>query len=412
MAVFNEDVYFANKLASLNATPGGTQYTDASMREAFSNAGLTAEQHYEQFGRDEQINPYAAGGLTAPTTGATQVATTPTAVQSQTFDEGIYWQNKADDLNANSQSGRTDWDATAVKNYAEDGGFTAQSHYDQFGKDEGISPYGYQEVEDVVPSLVNYGLDQIRPGSDYNTPATQSRDILSEMIDKNDPYMQSAVNYAQEAASGVGRVNSSYAAGAATRAAIDAAAPLAQQDALTAANFNINEQTASSGLVRDSVQNEYNINTASNLAEVNAASAAIADTSALVREQLVQDATMERLNVGNQNAVDAALLNADASATANFNTTYGSMSQQLTQGLASIDAANMDAPDALAAKNDLIATFNHNVLGLVNITNAGLNQYDITWEPNVSLEAGGSEVPLPETVDDVNTWNPTNENNR
>jgi len=280
--------------------------------------------------------------------------------------------------------------------------------------DEGLTPpqLTTPQLTSPQPSLVNYGLDQIRPGSDYNTPATQSRDILSEMIDKNDPYMQSAVNYAQEAASGVGRVNSSYAAGAATRAAIDAAAPLAQQDALTAANFNINEQTASSGLVRDSVQNEYNINTASNLAEVNAASAAIADTSALVREQLVQDATMDRLNADNQNAIDAALLNADASATANFSTTYGSMSQQLTQGLSSIDAANMDAPDALAAKNDLIATFNHNVQGLLNITNAGLSQYQLTWEPNVSLEAGGFEVPLPETVDDVNTWNPTNENNR
>jgi len=261
MAVFNEDVYFANKLASLNATPGGTQYTDASMREAFSNAGLTAEQHYEQFGRDEQINPYAAGGLTAPTTGAT---TTPTAVQSQTFDEGIYWQNKADDLNANSQSGRTNWDATAVKNYVEDGGFTAQSHYEQFGKDEGVSPYGYQEAEVVPPPIVDsrtYGdvanEMELRDGLDYVDPNKSTvAGQLEQLFADESSYLEQARLGAERQAASRGMLNSSMAAGAGEAAAIQAALPIAEQDAGTYAAAQGRQQE---GEITSTIQGEaYN----------------------------------------------------------------------------------------------------------------------------------------------------------
>lgn len=222
----------------------------------------------------------------------------------------------------------------------------------------------------------------IQPGSNYMDRSTTSADRLTNMIDENSPYIQSAVNYANEASSGRGRINSSYAAGAGTRAAIDAAAPFAQQDAQTAAQFNLQEQTAESQLVRDNAQNEANALTASKLAETN-----------LVREQLVQDATMARLNVSNQHAIDTALTNADAEATSNFNTVYGAMSQQLTQGLANIDSSDID--NAQAAKDALIAAFNHNVLGLINITNAGLGDYQIEWEPNTSIAAGGTTTDPP-----------------
>lgn len=59
-STFNQNTYLANKVAQLNqnAQDGRTNWTPGEVYQAMGASGMTPEEHFEQFGRAENINPY------------------------------------------------------------------------------------------------------------------------------------------------------------------------------------------------------------------------------------------------------------------------------------------------------------------------------------------------------------------
>ena len=70
---------------------GKDDWTAADVQKAFSDAGLTAWEHYLQFGTDEGVNP------------------------NETLDVQAYYEAKAAQLNETEYQDRTDWTADDVK---------------------------------------------------------------------------------------------------------------------------------------------------------------------------------------------------------------------------------------------------------------------------------------------------------
>lgn len=79
---------------------------------------------------------------------------------------------------------------------------------------------------------------------DVNQPTDTVSGQLTTLLDKNSPYIQQARNMAARQANSRGLINSSIAAGAGEEAAINAALPIAQQDATTYLNQGQTNQAA------------------------------------------------------------------------------------------------------------------------------------------------------------------------
>lgn len=112
---FDADEYYALKAAQLNAMndgagfePNGNAWTAAQAKQAINDAGLSAWDHYVQYGSKEGVSP------------------------SNSLDEGKYLQAKADALNAGNYEGRNDWTPEQVKAAIEEGGMTVLDHYEQY----------------------------------------------------------------------------------------------------------------------------------------------------------------------------------------------------------------------------------------------------------------------------------------
>lgn len=112
---FNADEYYALKAAQLNAMnngagfePNGNAWTAAQAEQAIKDAGLSAWDHYVQYGSKEGVSP------------------------SNSLDEGKYLQAKADALNAAKYEGRNDWTPEQVKAAIEQGGMTVLDHYEEY----------------------------------------------------------------------------------------------------------------------------------------------------------------------------------------------------------------------------------------------------------------------------------------
>lgn len=112
---FNADEYYALKAAQLNAMnngagfePNGNAWTAAQAEQAIKDAGLSAWDHYVQYGSKEGVSP------------------------SNSLDEGKYLQAKAEALNAAKYEGRNDWTSEQVKAAIEQGGMTVLDHYEQY----------------------------------------------------------------------------------------------------------------------------------------------------------------------------------------------------------------------------------------------------------------------------------------
>ncbi|MEG1610346.1 MAG: hypothetical protein RR317_04110, partial [Bilophila sp.] len=102
--LFNVKEYYAAKAAQLNAE-GGAKWTDASVKDAFEKAGLSAWDHYMQYGDVEGINP------------------------SNQFDDVKYYAAKAVAMNAEKFEGKTDWNATSVEALFEKQNMNPLDHY-------------------------------------------------------------------------------------------------------------------------------------------------------------------------------------------------------------------------------------------------------------------------------------------
>ena len=123
ISYFNEPFYLKEKLAQLKVVDpngdlnGGKPWTTTSeVQAAFTANGLTAEQHFEQYGQYEGLAPVAE------------------------FVADEYLAMKAAQLNSIKQDGKSDWTADSALAAIQGAGLSAWSHYVQYGDKEGISP--------------------------------------------------------------------------------------------------------------------------------------------------------------------------------------------------------------------------------------------------------------------------------
>lgn len=154
---FDKDFYLQQKLTQLQQAEGGAEFeTRADVEAAFEASGLTAEQHYVQFGAAEDLNPNA------------------------NFDTNVYLNQKLAQL----QEAGEDFSSTAdVLEAIQAAGLSPLSHYNQFGAFEGVSPNrdfnvpayladklaqlqeqgveGFDSVDDVLASFQAAGLSPL-----------------------------------------------------------------------------------------------------------------------------------------------------------------------------------------------------------------------------------------------------------
>ena len=129
-ALFDAETYYANKLASLQSNAEtAEEWADKTVddvKAAFDEAGLSAWEHYQQYGTAEGINPSAE------------------------FDTAKYLQAKADALNA--AGGDKVWTAEDVAEAFADAGLNALEHYELYGKSgaEGEVAEGYNPAPIVT----------------------------------------------------------------------------------------------------------------------------------------------------------------------------------------------------------------------------------------------------------------------
>lgn len=123
VSYFNESFYLKEKLAQLKVVDpngdlnGGKPWaTTSEVQAAFTANGLTAEQHFEQYGQYEGLSPVAE------------------------FVADEYLAMKAAQLNSIKQDGKSDWTADSALAAIQGAGLSAWSHYVQYGDKEGISP--------------------------------------------------------------------------------------------------------------------------------------------------------------------------------------------------------------------------------------------------------------------------------
>ncbi|MFC0268582.1 hypothetical protein [Kushneria aurantia] len=277
---FNTQQYLKNKAAQMNrsAEKGRTDWGVSDVESAFDKANLTAEQHYNQFGRKEGVTD-------------TMPSTSPAAKSSGSnsngfgFDTRTYLQNKRDQLNRSAKDGRTDWTTDDVRHAFDDANLTAQEHYQRYGVNEGVSPLdrnastssaqptntGFNDgiyiqrkvqqlnrtaeggrtdwtVEDVERALADsnltpqqhyqrYGvLEGISPSVTPENRVTHeqtSAGQLEDILKSDSALMKQARTQGEQRANSRGLLNSSLAGQASQAAMISAAAPFARQDAQT-----------------------------------------------------------------------------------------------------------------------------------------------------------------------------------
>lgn len=123
VSYFNEPFYLKEKLAQLKVVDpngdlnGGKPWaTTSEVQATFTANGLTAEQHFEQYGQYEGLNPVAE------------------------FVADEYLAMKVAQLNSIKQDGKSDWTADSALAAIQGAGLSAWSHYVQHGDKEGISP--------------------------------------------------------------------------------------------------------------------------------------------------------------------------------------------------------------------------------------------------------------------------------
>src|SRR5690606_26091747 len=149
---FVKEDYLASKLAQLIELDAETygEWTTEQVEEAITLAGLTPEEHFNEFGAEELTSPNAY------------------------FDANYYLAAKADALNASEGGG--EWTAETVAEAFAEAGLTPWTHFQLHGWAEGVNPSAdfdvnaYLEakaadaevtVEDVKEAFIANGFDPI-----------------------------------------------------------------------------------------------------------------------------------------------------------------------------------------------------------------------------------------------------------
>jgi hypothetical protein len=208
---FDNTAYLNNKVAQLNKTgqDGRNNWTVAGAQKAISDAGMSLQDHYQQYGKDEGVS--ATGSSSRP------------EMVNPTFESDTYLKNKTAQLNQTGQGGRNNWTAEEARKAITGSGMDLQSHYQRYGAAEGVLPYAEAKRK-------QQGL--LVPQSTVTANQTAAGQ-LDDVLASDSPLMQRTATQGAQAANQRGLLNSSMAAGAAQGAMIDRATPIAQQDAST-----------------------------------------------------------------------------------------------------------------------------------------------------------------------------------
>jgi hypothetical protein len=150
---FNADDYLLQKVADLNRTgyQGKTWDLNSTMA-AFNEAGLTPEQHYQQYGKNEGFYNPTPSPQTAGQPGSGLTSTTPSLYPTP-FNIDAYMQNKVAQLNDIGYQGKT-WDLASTLDAFREHGLTPQQHYEKYGQYEGVNHYTpytpYGHIQDTA----------------------------------------------------------------------------------------------------------------------------------------------------------------------------------------------------------------------------------------------------------------------
>jgi len=189
---------------------------------------------------------------------------------------------------------------------------------------------------------------------------------MNGLLAQNSPYLQSAVANGTAFASGRGLVNSSIAAGAAEKAAIDASAPIAAQDASTSAAAGLSSQNADQSLN----QTRY-----SGSVQAVGASQAANDQMGLQAQHQAATAQLQTSLKQMDVAVDMDKL--DSSNRASFTSAVAPVMQQYQSAYENIQVqpdSVLNAGAKAKALSDLSALYKPQLTSMANIYS-----YPLTW---------------------------------
>jgi len=96
---FDDTTYYNNKVAQLNQTnyQGRSDWTVGQVKGAFADNGLSAQDHYNRYGREEGVNPYVEVSTPTPSQQVARQAPQSTVTPEQTSQQQL-----AQILNSNS----------------------------------------------------------------------------------------------------------------------------------------------------------------------------------------------------------------------------------------------------------------------------------------------------------------------
>lgn len=158
--MFNVAEYLAAKAAQLNSDPDEpkSDWTEADVLAAFNAAGLTAWDHYTQYGAYEGVNP------------------------SNQFDTSDYFTAKLAQLQAAEPD--KGWTEESMLAVFKESGLNPLEHYAQYGKDEGLSaptvPADERVITDFDPYTPSHPGDTftLTTATDHIT-GTANDDVIS-----------------------------------------------------------------------------------------------------------------------------------------------------------------------------------------------------------------------------------------
>ena len=311
-----------------------------------------------------------------------------------TFDTSTYLANKAASLNNSGYQGRKNWTVSDVSKAFLDNGMTPEQHYERYGKAEGISPYAeekapvYQQTytpvssQQVVDSSAKWGglIGSIEMPTNQARTITENETVsgqLNKLLASDSPYIQSARATGLETANKRGLINSGAAAASSQKAAIDAAAPIAGQDASTYAASGLSAQNAN----QDLNATRYNALTTSAVKSQETENALMAnDQQGLINSNLQAQKAYNDTQLQTslkQMGIDVDLQNIAASDRSQFSSAASSIMEQYQAAYSNImmqPDSSFDAGSKAAAVADLKSMLNSQLSSIASVYN-----YKVNW---------------------------------
>ena len=336
------DLYAQNKSGQLNSIGylGRTDWTPAEVTKVLSDSGMTPDQHYELYGKNEGIS----------TTEAQQFAPLfpYSADMSSNRNTGLYASTRGNP----STPGSSGTGSGSVANWQ-------------------------QQISNTeMPTNTMRTI----------TPQETVQGQLKSIIDENSPLMQSAKGEALAQSNSRGLINSSLAVQAGQKAVIDTAAPIAAQDASTYAASGLSAQNANQELN----QTKYNalLGTVTKAQELSNAMQLATQQGKINSDlQAQQDAATYKLQTTlKQMGIDVDLQNIAQNDRQAFTGSIGNLLQQYQVAYTGI----MQQPDQqlsqeskAAAVADLQSMLNANLASMANVYG-----YQINWGLDTVTNSG------------------------